>query len=231
MLFRSYDVTMVQRSSTCVVSSEAITEIALAPLYAEGRPPVEDADLLLWSLPRRVHKRMQVETTAAMCARDAATLAGLARAGFRLDAGPDRAGLFYKYFQRGGGYYIDVGCSRLLADGRIRLKQGCEVAEVTPDGLRFADGAHLPADELVFATGYQNMRTQTRELFGEAVADRARDVWGFDDEGEWQTLWRRSGHPGLWFMGGNLALCRYYGRFLALQIKALEEGLMTHDCT
>ena len=26
-------------------------------------------------------------------------------------------------------------------------------------------------------------------------------------------------------MGGNLALCRIYSKFLALQIKAIEEGL------
>lgn len=38
-------------------------------------------------------------------------------------------------------------------------------------------------------------------------------------------IWRSSGHPGFWYMGGNLALCRSYGRLLALQIKAVEEGL------
>jgi hypothetical protein len=86
----------------------------------------------------------------------------------------------------------------------------------------------LPADEIVFTTGYQNMRTQAHLLFGNKVADRLREVWCFDEEGEWHTMWRQSGHPGFWFMGGNLAMSRYFGRFLVLQIKALEEGLMNY---
>lgn len=43
--------------------------------------------------------------------------------------------------------------------------------------------------------------------------------------GEVNTMWRPSGHPKLWFMGGSLALCRINSRFVALQIKAEEEGL------
>lgn len=38
-------------------------------------------------------------------------------------------------------------------------------------------------------------------------------------------MWRYSGHPGFWYMGGNLALCRIYSLLLGLQIKASEEGL------
>ena len=40
---------------------------------------------------------------------------------------------------------------------------------------------------------------------------------------------RRTGHPGFWFFGGNLALCRYFSRMLALQIKAMEEGIMKYE--
>lgn len=99
-------------------------------------------------------------------------------------------GLFMKYFQRGGGYYIDVGCSALIASGAIRIQQGQEVAEVTSHGVRLADGTDLPADELVFATGYQNMRTSARAIFGDGLADQVKDVWGFDEEGELRTIWR-----------------------------------------
>lgn len=38
-------------------------------------------------------------------------------------------------------------------------------------------------------------------------------------------MWRPSGHEHLWFMGGSLALCRIMSKFVALQIKAIEEGL------
>ncbi|XWW94547.1 hypothetical protein V2A60_002490 [Cordyceps javanica] len=223
-----YDVTMVQRSSTHVVSSKAITDIALAALFSETSPAVDDGDVLLHTMPNAVLKTVQVQVGALQRAHDAPLLAGLAAAGFRVDDGPDGAGLFFKYFQRGGGYYIDVGASQLVADGKIRVKQGHEVTEVLPGGLRLADGSELPADEIVWATGYQNMRSQARAMYGDELADRVREVWGLNDEGEWNTMWQDSGHPGFWFHGGNMALCRYFSRLLALQIKGREAGLYDH---
>lgn len=91
-----------------------------------------------------------------------------------------------------------------------------------------ADGTELPADEIVFATGYQNMRTQARDIFGDHIADRLRDIWGFDEAGEFRALWRDAGHPSgaFHYHGGNLAICRYFSRVLALQIKAHLEGLV-----
>lgn len=224
-LEKGYDVTMVQRSSTCVVSSTAVTDIGLRGVFDESAPPTDDADVMLHGKPVHVFKADQIGVAQAQADFDRATLDGLERAGFRVDRGPDGAGLMTKYLQRGGGYYIDVGASRLIAEGRIRVKHGQEIAEVLPRGLRFADGSELEADEVVFATGYDDMRSQTRITFGDEVADRVGSVWGYDEEGEMRTIWRRSGHPGFWFHGGNLALCRYYSRFLALQIKALEEGI------
>ena len=84
-----------------------------------------------------------------------------------------------KYFQRGGGYYIDVGASQLIADGKIKIKQGQEITEVKPNGLLFADGSELPADEIVFATGYQNMRGTARKIFGDELADRVKVSFPF----------------------------------------------------
>lgn len=225
---KGYDVTMVQRSSTCVVSSNSITEIALKGLYDEAAPPTEDADTYLMSLPLEMFKLQQTKVTKAVNQNDAKTLEGLAKAGFQVDRGPMEAGLLLKYFQRGGGYYIDVGGSQLIVDGKVKVKQGQEISEILANGIRFADGSELEADEIVFATGYQNMRTQARIIFGDEVADRVGDVWGLNAEGEFRTIWQRSGHPGFWFMGGNLSLCRYYSRLLALQIKALEEGITTY---
>lgn len=96
---------------------------------------------------------------------------------------------------------------------------------MAPEGLKLSDGTFLPADEIIFATGYQNMRTQSRLMFGDELADKLKDVWGLDEEGEVRTMWRPSGHPGFWFMGGNLMVCRYFSKLLALQIKAKEAGL------
>ncbi|TVY85978.1 putative indole-3-pyruvate monooxygenase, partial [Lachnellula willkommii] len=193
---KGYDVTMIQRSSTCVISSQAILEIGLAGLYDEQGPPVEDADVAFWSIPSPVLKSIHQDATATQNAHDAKLLAGLESAGFKTDRGPDGAGLFMKYFQRGGGYYIDVGASQLIIDGDIKIKQGQEIAEILPNGIKFADGTELPADEIVFATGYQNMRTQARSIFGDELADQVKDVWGFEENGEMRTIWQKTGHPG-----------------------------------
>lgn len=228
-LEKGYSVTMVQRSSTMVTSSKAITDIGMKGLFSEDGPIVDDGDILLHGLPTPVLKALEVNTCRKQVEHDKEMLDGLKRAGFKVDHGPDGAGLIMKYYQRGGGYYIDVGASKLIADGKIKIKQGQEIVSVLPHGLRFADGEELEADEIVFATGYQNMRTQTRAIFGDEVADKVGDVWGFNNEGEMRTIWQKSGHPGFWFHGGNLALCRYYSKLLAVQIKGLEEGLYTYD--
>jgi cation diffusion facilitator CzcD-associated flavoprotein CzcO len=220
------DVTMVQRSSTYVMSSENGIAVLFAGVYEEGGPPVEDADMMFASLPYPLVGELHKGATKTLAEMDADLLAGLEKAGFKLDFGDDGTGLFMKYLTRGGGYYIDVGASRLIADGKIKIKQGVEIERFTRDGVVFSDGSSLPADVVVLATGYQNMRESARRLLGDKVADRCRPVWGLDDEGELRTIWRRSGHDRLWFMGGNLQQARTYSKFLALQIKADEEGLL-----
>ncbi|KAL8920153.1 MAG: hypothetical protein Q9208_006399 [Pyrenodesmia sp. 3 TL-2023] len=224
-----YDVTMVQRSSTLVVSSEALIDVEMKGVYSEDGPPVEDADMLNMSVPNPVGARLKVDANREINRRDATLLDGLTAAGFALDSGPDCSGLFMKYLHRGGGYYIDVGASQLVADKKIKIKQGQEIERVNAHSITFTDGSELEADEIVFATGYQNMRETARKIFGDELADRVKDVWGFDEEGETRTMWRRTGHPGFWFFGGNLALCRFFSRLLALQIKGLEVGLMKYE--
>jgi putative flavoprotein involved in K+ transport len=221
------DVTMVQRSSTHVMSSENGIAVLFAGVYEEGGPPVEDADMMFSSLPYPLVGELHKGATKVLAEMDADLLAGLEKVGFKVDFGDDGTGLFMKYLTRGGGYYIDVGASRLIADGKIKIKQGVEIERFTRDGVVFSDGTSLPADVVVLATGYQNMRESARRLLGDTVADRCRPVWGLDDEGELRTIWRRSGHDRLWFMGGNLQQARTYSKFLALQIKADEEGLLT----
>lgn len=148
-----YDVTMLQRSSTHVVSSDFIINVALSPLFREGGPNVEDADIFLWSSPSEVFKAQQVAATKAQQEHDKVLLQGLEKTGFKTDNGPSDAGLLVKYWQRGGGYYIDVGTSQLIVDGKIKVKQGQEIARILPDGLGLTDGSKLEADEIVLATG------------------------------------------------------------------------------
>ncbi|OKL62252.1 hypothetical protein UA08_02479 [Talaromyces atroroseus] len=225
---QGYDVTMVQRSSTLVVSSETLVA-TLKELYDDDGPATEDADLCLLSLPSEIFKAVQIGVTRKFTHVDRELLEGLDRAGFKIDQGPDDGGIYIKYFQRGGGYYINVGTSKLIIDRKIRIKQGQEITRILPHGIEFADGSVLEADEIVFATGYQNMHSEAKSILGDAVTDRIGNVWGYDEEGELRSLCRPSGHPGFWYMGGNLLLCRYFSKLLALQIKAIEEGLNTRD--
>lgn len=39
-------------------------------------------------------------------------------------------------------------------------------------------------------------------------------------------MWKRTAQRGLWFVGGGFNNCRTYSRYVALQIKAIEEGLL-----
>jgi len=95
-----------------------------------------------------------------------------------------------------------------------------------PEGARLRDGTIVPAELLVLATGYKNQQETVRRYLGDAIADRVGPVWGFDAGGELCNMWRRTAQPGLWFTAGSLAQCRIFSRYLALQIKALEKGLL-----
>lgn len=151
------------------------------------------------SIPNPIAKNLQIQATSEMMRRDGTLLHGLTAAGFAVDSDPDGAGLFMKYFSRGGDYYIDVGVSQLIVDKKIKIKQGHQVKSIKAHNLVLANNSELEADEIVFATRYQNMRETARKIFGNDLAERVHDVWGFDDEGETREMWRRSGHPGFWF--------------------------------
>ncbi|MTD55535.1 NAD(P)/FAD-dependent oxidoreductase [Amycolatopsis pithecellobii] len=219
---RGAEVTVVQRSSTHVSNGKNLADILFAGLYEEGAPPTEEADFLANSLPLEVAFDLQDRVLMpAVYALDADMHAGLEKAGFAWN----RTGVHELFHRRGGGYYIDVGASRLIIDGRIKIKSGVEIAEFDAAGVQYTDGTHQAADLVVYATGYENMRETARELFGDGVADRCRPVWGLDGEGELSGVWRRSGFDGLWFMGGNLSLARAFSKALALQIRAIEDGV------
>ena len=118
------DVTMIQRSSTHVVRSDTLMDArARRALLRGGASPTgittDKADLIFASLPYRDPARARrSRSTTQIRERDADFYARLEKAGFLLDFGDDGSGLFMKYLRRGSGYYIDVGASELIADGR-----------------------------------------------------------------------------------------------------------------
>ncbi|KAH7254563.1 hypothetical protein B0J15DRAFT_423922 [Fusarium solani] len=219
-------VTMLQRGGTYVISVDKGVALQHAGIYDEGGPPTEDADIYAQSLPIPIQFALKVFEAQKISEVDKESLEGLAKAGFLVDSGPDKSGIFRKYITKGGGYYIDVGCSKLIIDGKIKVRQCSDgIKKFDADGIVLADGSRLDADIVVLATGYDGMRSTALRALGKKVADRLDDIWDLDEQGEIRSMWRSSGHPHFWCMGGNLALCRSYSRLLALQIKAVEEGL------
>jgi putative flavoprotein involved in K+ transport len=157
---------------------------------------------------------------------DRELLDGLERVGFKLDFGEDGTGWQFKYLTRGGGYYFNVGCSDLIVEGAIRLVQFSDITGFVAEGARMRTGATLAADLIVLATGYKGQEYLVRKLFGEDIAARVGPIWGFGDQQELRNMFTRTAQPGLWFIAGSLAQCRIYSRYLALQIKACEIGLL-----
>jgi hypothetical protein len=76
------------------------------------------------------------------------------------------------------------------------------------------------------ATGYKGQDYLVRKLFGDDVAARVGPIWGFGEEQELRNMFTRTAQPGLWFIAGSLAQCRIYSKYLALQLKACEVGLL-----
>jgi putative flavoprotein involved in K+ transport len=234
------DVTMVQRSSTHIVKSNSLMELALGPLYSEqavrSGTSTARADLIFASLPYRILHEFQIPIYAAIRERDADFYQRLEQAGFMLDWGEDGSGLFMKYLRRGSGYYIDVGASELIANGSIKLKSGSDVRELTEHSVILNDGTELPADLIVYATGYGSMNGWAADLISREVADKVGKCWGLGSgttkdpgpwEGEERNMWKPTRQEALWFHGGNLHQSRHYSQFLALQIKARLEGIPT----
>ena len=234
------DVTMIQRSSTHIAPSNSLMELALGGLYSEQAVrngiTTDKADLIFASVPYKIMHTFHIPVYEEMKKRDADLYARLEKAGFLLDFGEDGSGLFMKYLRRGSGYYIDVGASELVADGRIKLKSGVNIERINPRSVTLTDGTELPADLLVYATGYGSMNNWLADLVSPEVADTVGKCWGLGSnttkdpgpwEGELRNMWKPTAQPQMWFHGGNLHQSRHYSQFLALQLKARMEGLPT----
>ncbi|MGI6856432.1 NAD(P)-binding domain-containing protein [Mesorhizobium sp. 1B3] len=233
------DVTMVQRSPTTVVKSDTLTELAFE-IYSEdalaGGITTEKADLIVASMPFALMPEGQKALYDRIRERDAAFYERLAGSGFAIDFGHDETGLMMKAYRTGSGYYIDVGASDLIINGEIGIRSGVSIERLTPKGILFDDGSELEADVIITSTGYQSMHETVAVVVSREVADKVGPCWGLgsgvrNDPGPWQgeprNMWKPTAQEALWFHGGNLALSRFYSKFVALQIKARMEGIPT----
>lgn len=219
----SSEVSIVQRHSTTVVSLEP-SGIMVYALYSEGIP-TDDCDVIAAANSYTTLVRANQIMTQQMLEYDQDILRRLHDVGFRTDIGEDGTGFHLKYNRRGGGYYINVGCSELIADRAIGLLQANQLSRFTPDGVELVDGTWMELDLVVLATGYRNQQEEVRKFFGDEIADRVGPIWGVDDGGEMRNVWRPTAQRGLWFNAGSLAACRGNSQYLALQVKAALEGI------
>jgi Pyridine nucleotide-disulphide oxidoreductase len=218
-------VTLVQRSPTLIVNVEPSAQLPYA-LYEEG-PSLEDCDLITMSVPLPLARKSHALLTEQAKNLDKNLLGGLTRVGFKLDFGEDGTGWQFKYLTRGGGYYFNVGCSDLIVRGEIGLVQFSDIASFVAEGARLRTGETLAAELIVLATGYKGQEYLVRKLFGDDIAGRVGPIWGFGEEQELRNMFARTAQPGLWFIAGSFAQCRIYSKYLGLQIKACELGLIS----
>lgn len=233
------EVTMIQRAPTTVVKSDTLMEVGFE-IFSENALArgisTEKADMIVASTPFALVPKGQRALYEVIKARDAAFYDRLRAAGFAIDFGDDETGLLMKAYRTGSGFYIDVGASDLIIDGEIGVRSGVAIKSLTPTGILFEDGSELAADAIIACTGYQSMNETVAAIVSREVADKVGPCWGLGsgvkgDPGPWQgelrNMWKPTAQEALWFHGGNLALSRFYSKYVALQIKARMEGIAT----
>lgn len=228
-------VTMIQRSPTIVVRAETMGTLAETLPYAQPGCDVDFADLMGATVPFRSRITGEKGFTNLLKQLDADFYARLDASDFQLWHGEDETGFFMAYYREAAGYYVDVGGSELIISGEIAVRQG-EVTAIDEDGLILADGTPVPADVIVYATGYRPMSEWMSRLISPDVERKVGRVWGLGSgtagdpgpwEGELRNMWKPTAQEGLWFQGGNLMQARFHSLHLALQLKARMEGLAT----
>ena len=194
------EATIIQRGPSMVLSISPSAKLTYA-IYDDV--PLEDGDLLVTVNTLPVLKRALKTMTARMVEFDRKLIDGLIARGFKWYDGEDHLGHNMLIRTRYGGYNLDAGCSELIVNGEVGLLQFEDIECFTPGGAQMKDGSLRPADLIVLGP-----------------------VWGLDADGEMNNMWKRTPQQGLWFVGGSFTNCRIFSRFVALQIKAIEAGLL-----
>ena len=228
---------MIQRSSTLIVRQTNMEKMlggAYSQEVFDAGLTTEKADLLGASVPLRLAEKVNKQTWDQIRVAEAPFYQRLTDAGFQVDFGPDGTGIAMKFQRTSSGYYVDVGASEMVADGRIKVRSGVSIERIVEDGMILSDGSHVAGDMIIYATGFGDMKQWVSRLINPEVAERIGKTWGYGsgfpgDEGPWEgemkNLWKPTAEPGLWFMAGNLAMARSYSQYLGLQLKARFEGL------
>jgi thioredoxin reductase len=224
------EVTMVQRSASCVISLTTLEKIFKSP-FPDGTP-IEEADFRRNSMPPAFLLQLKISGgTQHTKMLDKELHDNLRKVGlnltWELSPGSGEVGVEgFVLSRQASGTMIDVGCGKLIVEGKVKIKQGQDISHVDKDGIVFKDGSKLSADVIVLATGYESIMKATRTLLGNEITEQLPpEVCGLDSEGEFNQSYRPSGHPGLWFAAGAFLVSRFFSKHLGLQILARELGI------
>jgi cation diffusion facilitator CzcD-associated flavoprotein CzcO len=217
------ETTLIQRGPTMVLSISPSAKLTYG-IY-DG-VPLDDGDLLVTVNTLPVLKRTLKAMTARMVELDRKLIDGLIARGFKWHDGEDHLGHNMLIRTRYGGYNLDAGCSQLIVEGEVGLLQFEDIERFASGGALMKDGSLKPADLIVLGTGFAPQEAVVKKLLGETIARKVGPVWGLDADGEMNNMWKRTPQEGLWFVGGSFSNCRIFSRYVALQIKAIEEGLL-----
>ncbi|RDW64971.1 hypothetical protein BP6252_10622 [Coleophoma cylindrospora] len=203
-------VTMVQRSETYVVGHTTMID-AFKSRYNE-QTHTEDADIIFAAMPISVTNRIGHDVGLMFYRQDLPLLESLQKAGFKVVTPPEYISPCFKYPNhpadqlslatslpslvvltqtRAGGFYVDIGCSPLIASGEIKMHQGRNISHLSATSMVFDDGSEVEADEIILATGFVGVKVHTRKTFGDQVADSIDTIWGIDEEGEQRGVFKR----------------------------------------
>ncbi|MBR9911410.1 MAG: NAD(P)/FAD-dependent oxidoreductase [Gammaproteobacteria bacterium] len=216
-------VSMLQRSPTCVVSLEP-TATAVFRIFREGLS-VEDIDLMAASVPYDVLIETYQHMSKRAAKNDAELIAGLNAAGMETWYGSDNTGFHMMYLRGEGGYYINVGCSEMIIDGRVRMVHTRDSEHFVEHGLLMKDGSVNKYDAVIMATGFKNMQENARAIMGDDIADKIGSIWGFDEQFMMKNMYRHTAQENFWIMGGALIDARVFSRYLAILLVAELRGI------
>ena len=216
---------MAQRGPTCVVPIDEAENFNLD--YLSPSITVEEVDQRRNSgfvYPLMLRKA-QAETERTE--REYAEMFdGLRKAGMKLTIGEEKAGWIFRLHKTFSGYYLDVGASQAIIDGRIKIVQLADVDTFVTQGARLTDGTIIELDVIVLATGYRNVKDSIERLFGAEVAERVGPIGGVGNDGEHRNMARPTRQPHLWMLFGGIMDARKMSEVLALQIIAQLRGVV-----
>ncbi|KAG2058384.1 FAD/NAD(P)-binding domain-containing protein [Suillus hirtellus] len=225
------EVTMVQRSATCVMSSTTAEKTYLKVPFPHSTP-IEELDFRNNSMPKAFFLQLKISGgTQHAKMLDKELHDGLRKVGFNLtwelSPGSGEIGLEGFVFSRqASGTMLDIGCGKLIIEGRVKAGPCRDISYFDKDGITFEDGSKLSADVIVLATGNEPIMKTARALLSNDITDLlSPEVWGLDSEGELNQTYRPSGHPALWFASGPFGTSRFFSKHLGLQILARKLGI------